>query len=580
MLWIVAAAIGLITYFSFAPSLNCGFTNWDDDTYVTGNSLVISKTVPVKEIFTTPVALNYHPITVLTLAWNYQQGRLNPRSYHSTNLIIHVLNTILVFFFIYFLCWKKIWVSIITAMLFGIHPMHVESVTWISERKDVLYVFFFLASLLFYLRYTETKKILFLALCFLLFVFSCLSKAMAVVLPLVLLLVDYFRERKTGKNLLLEILPFFAVSLVLGIIALRIQSGSAVAEVQSFTFFHRILFGCYGTIMYLIKFILPVHLSAFYPYPVADGLQSLSLFFYLAPLVLIGGLYFIYHFFRQQRFVVFGVLFFIVTIALVLQFISVGNAMMADRYSYLSYIGLAFIAGNLFELLVKKYSASRVWISTLMVACIGWFCILTNLRTKTWTNSDTLWSDVIQKYPAAATAYKNRGNYYGQQGKMDEALKDYKVLLSMNTKDPEVYNNLANIYAAQNQIDESLNASSKAIALKPNYANAYLNRGITYSSVKKYKQAIDDFSKAISINPKNVQSYLQRGLAYYADADFQQAVNDFSQVLLLQPNSGAAYYYRGLSGIGLHDNDAALRDLQQAQQLGYEGDYSMLKSVQ
>ena len=110
--------------------------------------------------------------------------------------------------------------------------------------------------------------------------------------------------------------------------------------------------------------------------------------------------------------------------------------------------------------------------------------------------------------------------------------------------------------------------------------NLYLNRGITYSSVKKYKQAIDDFSKAISINPKNVQSYLQRGLAYYADADFQQAVNDFSQVLLLQPNSGAAYYYRGLSGIGLHDNDAALRDLQQAQQLGYEGDYSMLKSVQ
>jgi tetratricopeptide (TPR) repeat protein len=267
-----------------------------------------------------------------------------------------------------------------------------------------------------------------------------------------------------------------------------------------------------------------------------------------------------------------------VTIVLVLQFISVGNAMMADRYSYLAYIGLAFIAGSGFELAITKYPASRILIGAFMVAFIGWFCILTYQRTKTWTNSETLWSDVIQKYPAASTAYKNRGNYYGQQGKMNEALEDYNVLLSMNTEDPEVFNNLANIYAAQNKIAESLNASSKAIALKPNYANAYFNRGITYSSVKKYSEAINDFSQAISINPKNVQSYLQRGLAYYSENDYQKAVNDFSTVLTLQPNNGAAFYYRGLARIGLQQQDAAISDLQQAQALGYEGDYSFLKS--
>src|SRR4030095_11248280 len=144
VLVVIVAGILVITFISFYPSFKCDFTNWDDDTYVTANSLVRSNSL--SPFFTTPVALNYHPLTMLTLAWNYRVSQLNPPSYHITNMLIHLLNTLLVFYFIYLLSGKKRGVAAITSLLFGIHPMHVESVTWISERKDVLYVFFFFLS--------------------------------------------------------------------------------------------------------------------------------------------------------------------------------------------------------------------------------------------------------------------------------------------------------------------------------------------------------------------------------------------------------------------------------------------------
>jgi len=574
----IALAIVLITFISFSPSIQCAFTNWDDDTYVTDNSLIRSKFIPIKDVFSTPVALNYHPITMLSLALNYQQSGLSPQPYHLTNLLIHVINTLLVFIFIYFLTARKTSVAVITAFLFGIHPMHVESVTWISERKDVLYVFFFLAALLSYLRYTTTRNYSFLGLCFLLFILSCLSKAMAVVLPLILLLIDYYRERKINKPALIEKVPFFIVSIIVGIIALRIQSGSAEANVQSFTFFQRLLFGCYGCLIYILKFVIPIHLSAFYPYPVQNSNEPLPIFFFISPCIIIAGCYLIHRFLRYQRFVVFGALFFIITIALVLQFIGVGNALMADRYSYLSYIGLSFIVASVYDILMSRYPSYRIATNIAMVLIIGLFSILTYQRTRVWKDSETLWTDVIAKYPGIEVGYKNRGSYYGEQGKFDEALKDYESLLSMNTKDPEVFNNLANIYAAQNKITESLNASAKALSFKPDFYNAYVNRGITYNSIQQFDKAIADFTAAISINPEMVQPYALRGFSYYSIGSFKNAVNDFTRAINIDPNNAAAFYYRGISHYQLHEDQPAISDLRRAQALGYQGDYTLLNS--
>ncbi|MEO6168383.1 MAG: tetratricopeptide repeat protein, partial [Chitinophagales bacterium] len=531
-----AAAIACITFLVFAPALNGTFTNWDDDTYVTANELVKAPTMAWKEIFTTPVALNYHPITMITLRWNYQAEGLHPHAYFTTNLFFHLLNSILVFLFFYFLSGKKLLTGVISGILFGIHPMHVESVAWISERKDVLYVFFFLLSLLAYLRYRENKKMLWLVFCFLLFVLSCLSKAMAVVLPVVLLLIDYFQQRKLTKAHWLEKIPFLATSLVFGVIALRIQSGSANETVQSFSFFQQFLFGCYGCIFYVIKFLFPVKLSAFYPYPIADGSQALPFLYYLSPIILLVAAWLVYRYLRKESFIVFGCLFFIATIVLVLQFISVGNAIMAERYSYLSYAGFCFIAGYGFEKLYQGNHKLRTLITVSIAVIMLCFGYLTHERTRVWSNSETLWSDVISKYPGASTAYKNRGNYYGEKGNSAAAIKDYDVLLSMNTRDPEVFNNLGNIYADQNKLQESLDAYSKAIALKPDYLNAHINRGISYNAMSQPDNALEDFSKAIDLNGQNSSLYAQRGYTYSTMGKSTEAVADFTSAINIQPD--------------------------------------------
>ncbi|MBK9732529.1 MAG: tetratricopeptide repeat protein [Chitinophagaceae bacterium] len=577
ILFFIAAAIAMITFIVFAPALNGSFTNWDDDSYVTSNPFLTSATIDWRSIFTEPVALNYHPLTMITLALNRQAAGFHPHAYLATNILFHVMNSVLVFLFFYFLSGKKIITGTISGILFGIHPMHVESVAWISERKDVLYVFFLLLSLHAYLQYRLKEKSIWLFVSFLFFLLSCLSKAMAVVLPIILILIDYFQQRKLSRLAWLEKIPFLLVSLFFGIIALRIQAASANETVASFTFIQQFFFGCYGCMIYLLKFLFPWSLSAFYPYPVTDSSQSLPFLFYASPMVLIVTAWLVYRYLRKQSFIVFGFLFFLVSIALVLQFITVGNALMADRYSYLSYAGLCFVTGFGFEKIYHEKQKIRP--SLLVAAAIIFFLLgyLSHERTKVWHTSETLWSDVISKYPEAATAYKNRGNYYGARGNTAAALNDYKVLLKMNTNDPEVFNNLGNIYADQNKMPESMAAYSKAIALKPDYVNAYINRGISYNTLKQPQKAVDDFSKAIALNGKKATLWAQRGYTYYEMGNYESAISDFDIAVKLQPDLPAAYYCRGLSYYRLSKKEAAARDLMKAKSLGYEGDYSLLK---
>lgn len=155
---ICLAVIAITTYFVFSPSLQNDFTNWDDELYVLNNHLVVSNSIDIAKIFSNPVAANYHPLTILSLSINYQDGKLDPSGYHFENVILHLLNTILVFFFIYLLTKGNLLMSSVVSLFFGIHPMHVESVSWVSERKDVLYVFFFIAGLITYLFYLKKRS--------------------------------------------------------------------------------------------------------------------------------------------------------------------------------------------------------------------------------------------------------------------------------------------------------------------------------------------------------------------------------------------------------------------------------------
>src|ERR1039458_8563876 len=268
--WWLVSAILILTFVAFSPTLKNNFTNWDDDRYVLDNAM-LSKPYSecVKFYFSNIFFNNYHPLTMMVYAFVYHHSEpvqsvvVNPESFDEINLIIHLLNILLVFWFAFLLSERRMEVAAIVAMLFAVHPMHVESVAWISELKDVLYGFFFIGGLIAYyqyINYTERsfKKTGFYLLTFILFVLSGLSKPAAVTFTLMLPLIDYYVKRKFTFNCWLEKLPFFIVSIVLGIITYIAQKPDSIGKIETYSILQRLMFGCYSMIVYLYKLILPI----------------------------------------------------------------------------------------------------------------------------------------------------------------------------------------------------------------------------------------------------------------------------------------------------------------------------------
>ncbi len=559
--------ISFITYFAFSPAIQNKFTNWDDTIYVLENPLVVSNKIPVKEIFKTPVAANYHPITMLSLAWNYQKGKLDPKGFHAVNVFFHLVNTCLVFFFIFMLTKRNLLMASIVALFFGIHPMHVESVAWISERKDVLYVFFFLSALCTYLKYRESKKTKWYLFTMLLFLLSCLSKGMAVVFPVILLLLDYLLEVDWKRKVFIEKIPFFLFSLVFGIVAFQIQRGEAISDTQIFTLFQRVAFASYGAIMYVVKFFVPMNLSAYYAYPTLVKNGPIPFFFYLAPFIFIGIILSVYFFLRKEKAVVFGLLFYFVSVVLVLQFIAVGTVIMADRYSYLSYIGLAYVVAHYANKVWLKRNSSSVSIKYLpliiVVIMTITFVYQTHARTQIWKNSETLWTDVINKsenYFDADKAYVNRGRYYHAINENDKALQDYNSALKLNPYYALAYNNRANIYRERGLEDSAFSDYNKAIALDPGSYLLYANRAIIFKNRREYEKAMQDFTKSISLNSQYWANYYNRGLYYFDMNENEKAMVDFTKAIQLNFEYTDLYYRRGMLYYRLHKYVEAITD--------------------
>ena len=591
--WLVAVII--LTYIAFSPSLKNGFTNWDDNVYVAENSLITNLAGDnIKNIFNPhkEVSLNYHPLTVLSLAFDYKLSGYNPKTYHAVNLLFHLLNTALVFWFIFLLSGNKVTVAAIVALFFGIHPMHVESVAWISERKDVLYTFFFMGTLIAYHKYIHhTGKQKILLYVFLLFLFLCstLSKAMAVVLPLVLLLMDFYSGRKFDKYVILEKLPFFALSIMFGMLAIHIQSGGAIAKLETFTLLQRFAFAFYGMINYIYKLFIPIHLSCFYPYPNLVG-GNLPALFFIAPLIVIALFVLVLLSIRKTKVIIFGFLFFCITVTLVLQFISVGQVIMADRYAYIPYIGLIFPFAMGHEWLQKqdekKYNIGKK-ISLLLITVFAAVCIwLTFERCKVWKNSDTLWTDAIKEYPCGET-FRNRGSYLvnkvaydkGQknvgENEYDRALEDFNISLKMNPYKATVFTNRANIYGLKGKFDLALSDYSSAIALDKTDAQTFFNRAVTYSMMKQFDKAIPDFTTALKIKPDLITAKQNRAFAYIDNGNFKQAINDLNELIKSDANNANLFYYRAFAYNKTGDNLAALADNTNALQIdpGNSGAY-------
>jgi tetratricopeptide (TPR) repeat protein len=593
--YVMLAIILLISFLVYLPVLNNKLLAWDDDLYLKTNPLVHS--INLKDIFSKYVMGNYHPLTILTFAIEYKFFGLNGTGYHVINLLLHLLNVTLVFYSINLLVNKPI-VALVASLLFGIHPLHVESVAWAAELKDLLYAFFFLASYILYLKYLTDHQKKFYIFSLVLFCLSLLSKAMAASLPVVLLLTDYFKGRKINGKVILEKLPFIVLSIGFGIVAVWAQKSAGATEAVNFSFPERMVFACYGFITYIIQLFFPLNLSAYYPYPVSNP-ESIPTLYYIYPVFLAGLVTGIFYSLKVTRKYFFGIGFFAVTIFLVLQLLPVGGAIIADRYSYIPSIGIFYLAGEGFNFLLNKKLRAAAFI--LLGIFTIFFSIRTFLRCDVWRNDLTLWNNVIGQYQTVPLAYYNRGHVYLNEGKNDSALRDFNKAIELQPTYANAYNNRGILYMNENKNDEALrdfdsavvlkpnseafhlsrgnalknkNAFQealaeydKALSLKPDFAEAFYSRGILFMNQGKHAEAVGEYSKAISLNPDYIEAYLNRANSFRDNNQFENALKDYEKVIMLDPNFILAYFNRGTLYMNRSMSDLALKDFDKAIQL-------------
>ena len=594
-LYAITAALMAAVFVAYAPALDNDFVSWDDPTYVLERPEVLKPSeAGDARLWRMPVSLNYHPLTMRSLAWNSRNaprvGPLrtpDPRGFILTNIWLHALNTALVLLLVRGLARSGLVPAAFTAMVFALHPMHVESVAWVSERKDVLYTFFLLAALISWMRWLREARWWWYALALALFVASCLAKAMAVVLPMLMLLLDVWEQRPfRSLRTWVEKLPFFGVSLLFGLIALNVQSGGdfhgllavdralgvtgAVAEKLPYTGFEQFRFGAYGYVMYLVRLFWPAGFSTFHPYPEGDDLPILFLAApVLMPLLLVVAVLLR----RRSPAWSFGLLFFTVCVLPVLQFLPVGRAVMAERYTYIAYIGPAFALGLLMQHLLA--GRPRTW-AIAAVAAPGLLLLpITRMQADVWQNTASLFGQVIQRYPTSPDGYSILGSWYGKRSAQERApalLDSAGLMLRQGVRagahSSPLFEALATYYGSKGITDSALVWFDRAVAEGPVTGQLMHNRAMA-----RYERdpagSADDLAKAIAIGHVRVgESYALRARLHYRAQRWDEALAEMDAAIRRFGHERAdAYLLRGLAAYQLGRRNEARQDAEEALRL-------------
>ena len=488
-----ALLLTIITWLSFSPAVKNQFTNWDDDGEITTNPQVRSLSLDnIRATFAAPRLEIYHPLTTVSWALEYHFVGYNSAAFHRDNILLHILNTLLVLWLIYLLS-SNVPIAFVTALLFSVHPLRVESVAWATERKDVLYAFFFLLALVSYLYYVKrNRNWKFYVAALLCMVLSAFAKGQAAALPLALIAFDFLLKRKLDWRAWVEKLPFFAASLIFGYIAILAQRTSGwVHNSEGLTFGHRAMHCLFAIVLYLEKIVVPRNLSAVYPHPAT---VSIAVPFICAAIVglVIWSL-------KKTRKIAFGAGFFFATIVMVLPWIGgAGKFVAADRFTYIPSIGLSYVVADGFCMFVASSSpALRRWREMFYLALAALtitYVVATRARCRVWQDSYSLMSDIIEKYPDEPNAYCNRAMVDTDYA---QAIDDYSKSILYAPSLVVNYNNRGLLYFQHQEYDKAFADFNEGIRRDPNYSNLYFNRMIYYIKYKKdYPRALLDMNNA------------------------------------------------------------------------------------
>lgn len=568
--WVLAGIL-LLTSFAYSTGIDGDILNFDDNQYFEQFPEITNLSWhSVKMYFSKHYVLMYHPLPILSFAVQYAITGLDPTPFHLFNILFHLINVVLVYVLAMamFNDRKTGWFA---ALVFGIHPMGTEAVTWISARSSVMYTCFFLASLIYYTRYNKGSKITVsyvLSLCC--FALALFSKANALPLPGLLLLIDWYEKRPLSRKLILEKLPFLALSVLFGVIALS-DSGTSdnlLKGSTTYTILDGLMMSAYSLSFYLVQYFAPIHLSAIHVYPVGTGLPVL---FYLSPVLLIGLGALLWKF-KTHRRLVFGVGFFAIVVAVTLQVIPSRLFMMADRYTYLPYAGISMALAHL---IWAKKGSQKPLLGYLVGGWILILVVVTYQRNKVWDNTYDLVSDIIKKnesHPYLARAYAIRaGIREKEKNDRSGAVADYNKAIALRPQQGITYFGRGQLLFRMGRYQKAKADFLKSEELSgPNVISSNFLGGCEFN-LKNYQAALSHYSRAISLDSNFAEAFKNRGSVYGQLKQFELAEKDLTQSIKLVPNDPNSVKFRALVYLNLNNREKACRDLLRAKLLGAKG---------
>jgi tetratricopeptide (TPR) repeat protein len=538
---IVYIVLTIVTLAVYLQANKYDFVIIDDPMYITENHHIQSGFTldGLAWAFGIRSAAFWHPLTWLSFMLDYKLYGLNAGGYHVTNIILHIISVLLLFWLFNHMT-GAIWPSAFVAAFFSLHPLHVESVAWITERKDVLCAFFWMLTLCLYVYYTEKPLLKRYWPVLLSFVCALMSKSMAITLPVIMILLDYwplsrFRsgiESKKGNLILWQLKeksPFFLLSVVFSIITFNAQKGLSV-EYPAFTLNSRIVNALVSFVVYLEKLLWPHDMTFFYPFINQYlswqilGAAIIVLFISIAVIVMAGKLPYLF----------VGWMWYVITIAPVIGIIQISSQAMADRYIYLPSIGISIMLAWGIPLLFRKENIRKKILFPAAIAFLAALALVTYKQCGYWKNSIELLNHALRIRKDVYIVHDCLGLALSAEGKNKEAIGHF----------------------------------NQALSLKPDYAYAFCNRGIVYLRSGQYQEAMGDFNETIRLKPNHVPAYYNRAMVYSQINRYELAIKDYSEGIRLKHDYADAYNNRGAIYLNLGNNGPGCRDAQRACELG------------
>jgi tetratricopeptide (TPR) repeat protein len=539
-------ALILSTLLVFWQVRNFDFVNYDDKVYVSENSHVLNGLTGsgVVWAFTSCYLGYWQPLTWLSLMVNSQLFGPGPVGFHLVNVFLHLANTLLLFAVLRKMT-AAIWPSAFVAALFAIHPMHVESVAWISERKDVLSTLFWFLTMFAYVRYVEKPSIGRYIIAIIFFALGLMSKPMLVTLPFVLLLLDYWplsrflNSKFSILNLLCEKIPFFILAAVSGVVTFLTQkAGSVIFDTKTVPLADRVGNAFLSYARYIGKFFWPQNLAVFYPFDVGSLVvrqmaMSIVLLIVISVLVIYFG--------QNRRYLPVGWFWFIGTLVPVIGLVTFTGSAYADRFTYIPYIGLfIMLAWGLPELL-SGWPNRKIVLGVAASMTLTALGIFAYWQVSVWNNSITLFSHALEVTQSNAVVHNYLGNSYFDLKRYQDAMESCKQAVNLMPDYAEANYNLGNAYSKLGRYQDAAQAYKQAVKIKPDYAEAYNNLAVAYVNIGSFQDALESCRQAVTIKPDYAEAYNNLGNACLSLGRWQDAIENYKQAIRIKPNWAVAY---------------------------------------